>query len=79
MDNKDYKINECAVLIYLMEASMKATLPLYNGKIYHMYVIEKKKTGVFFLVGGLFISVKRGEITVNVYSKSGPEMRVALH
>ena len=51
MDNKDYKINECAVLIYLMEASMKATLPLYNGKIYHMYVIEKKKTGVLGLEG----------------------------
>ena len=55
MDNKNYKINECAVLIYLMEASMKATLPLYNGKIYHMYVIEKKTTGILGLEGNFYI------------------------
>ena len=51
MDNQSYKVNECAVLIYLMEASMKATKSLYNGRLYHMNVIEKKTTGVLGLEG----------------------------
>ena len=51
MDNECYKVNECAVLIYLMEASMVATKSLYNGRFYHMNVIEKKTTGVLGLEG----------------------------
>ena len=35
MDHKTYKVNECVVLIYLMEASLEATYHLYNGKIYN--------------------------------------------
>ena len=51
MDNQSYKVNECGILIYLMEASMEATTSLYHGKLYHMYKVEKKTSGVLGLKG----------------------------
>ena len=51
MDNQSYRVNVCGVLIYLMEASMEATKSLYNGKLFHTYIVEKKASGVLGLEG----------------------------
>ena len=44
-------MNVCGVLIYLMEASVEATRSLYNGKLFHTYIIEKKASGVLGVEG----------------------------
>ena len=46
MDFKSYRMNDCSVLLYLMEAGMNATAPLFNGKFYHVLVVEKKNVHV---------------------------------
>lgn len=44
MDKKTYKVNECVVLCYLMEASQLHTFQLFNGKIYNEMVVKKNVT-----------------------------------
>ena len=51
MDLQSYKVNECSVLLYMMEAGMEATTSLSNGKLYHTLVVEKKATGVTGIEG----------------------------
>ena len=58
-----YKVNECSVLLYMMEAGMEATTSLYNGKLYHHLVIEKKTAGIVGVEGKINKIIKKVKIS----------------
>ena len=64
MDQCVYRANECTTLVYLMDASQKATFSLYNGRIFNEYYVEKKRTSDILGFKGVLKILKTSKLNV---------------